>query len=98
MQQENNDLLIQEIKNETEHWNNEAKKTLLGKRIVDVRYLTDAEMEVLGWTKRPVYFKLDDGTFCFISMDDEGNNGGSLFVNTEDCLPTLSYISKIDKI
>ena len=72
-----------------EHWQNEAKKKLLGKRIVEVGYLDEKAMEILGWTKRPVYFKLEDDTFCFVSMDDEGNNGGSLFINENDCLPTL---------
>jgi hypothetical protein len=72
-----------------QHWTNEAKKMLLGKRIMEVRYLDDKEMQMLGWNKRPICFKLDDGTFCFLATDDEGNDGGSLFVNENDVIPSL---------
>ena len=38
------------------HWTNVAKKVLQGKTIVEVRYLNDEEMEMMGWYKRPVCF------------------------------------------
>jgi len=56
-----------------------AKKILQGRKIVDVRYLSDEEMELMGWYKRPICFQLDNGTICIPQMDDEGNDGGSLF-------------------
>jgi hypothetical protein len=71
------------------HWNQKAKEFLLNKKIVDVRYLNDEEMKELGWFKRPIAFMLEDGTSCIVSMDDEGNNGGSLLIGQKDCLPTL---------
>mgnify|MGYP007096511045 FL=1 len=72
-----------------DYWNAEAKKVLKGKTIVDVRYLNDAEMEDMGWYKRPIAFFLNDGTSCIISTDDEGNDGGALFYNENGVLPTL---------
>jgi hypothetical protein len=71
------------------HWTNVAKKVLQGKTIVEVRYLNDEEMEMMGWYKRPVCFFLNDGTSCILSCDDEGNDGGVLFYNSDGVLPVL---------
>ena len=75
-------------------WTNKAKEVLLGKKIVGVRYLTDKEMELLGWYERSVVFVLDNGTLCFIASDDEGNGGGSLHCYSSNdeftILPILS--------
>lgn len=75
------------------HWHDVANKLLLDKKIVHVRYLTDVEASDMGWDKRPIVFILDDGTMCYTSADDEGNNGGSLFFQTkalvDGVLPTL---------
>lgn len=56
-----------------------AKDILQGRTIVEVRYLTEDETEHMGWYKRPICFVLDNGTICVPQMDDEGNDGGSLF-------------------
>jgi len=72
-----------------EHWNGVASKVLLGKTIVDVRYLNDKEMEMMGWYSRPVCFFLNDGTSCILSSDDEGNDGGVLFYGENGVLPVL---------
>jgi hypothetical protein len=64
-------------------WTDKANRVLLGRRIMRVRYLSDEEMEGLGWQSRPIAFHLDDGTICFLSCDDEGNDGGSLFYQKE---------------
>lgn len=80
------------FKNEKEmedYWNKNAQDVLLNKKIVKVRYLTKEEAKEIGWDSRPVYFELEDGTYCFCSMDDEGNNGGALFYNKDGVLPVL---------
>lgn len=71
------------------HWTKVAQEVLKGRTIVEVRYLNDQEMEDMGWYKRPVCFLLDNGTNCFLSCDDEGNDGGVLFYNNDGVLPTL---------
>lgn len=71
------------------YWTNVAKKVLEGKWIVEVRYLNDEEMEMMGWYKRPVCFFLNDGTTCVLSMDDEGNDGGVLFYGKDGVLPVI---------
>ena len=70
-------------------WNKVAKETLEGKTIVEVRYMNDQEMEMMGWYSRPICFFFSDGTCCMLSSDDEGNDGGVLFYNENGVLPTL---------
>ena len=65
------------------YWVNQSERVLLGRVIKSIRYLTDEEMELMGWYKRPICFELDNGTLCIPSMDDEGNDGGSLFYQQE---------------
>jgi hypothetical protein len=77
------------IKDVSAHWTKVAQDTLKGKTIVEVRYLNDEEMEMMGWYKRPVCFFLNDGTSCMLSCDDEGNDGGVLFYGKDGVLPTL---------
>jgi hypothetical protein len=76
------------------YWIDIAKSVLLNRKIVEVRYLTEQEMEMLGWYKRAVVFILDDGTIVYPSQDDEGNNAGALFYQKEDSddyvLPVIS--------
>ncbi len=76
-----------------EYWMNKINQVLKGRIIKSVRYLNDEEMELMGWYKRPICFELDNGTLCIPSMDDEGNDGGSLFYQEKgkelDCLPVI---------
>jgi len=82
---------IQEIE---EIWNDKAKSLLKGKKIVDVRYMTEKERDMLGWHSRCVIIILDDGTSIYPSRDDEGNDAGALFVdnNENDISETLPVI------
>jgi hypothetical protein len=61
------------------HWTDYASKALVGRKIVKVRYLTDEEMEDMGWYSKPIVLQLDDDTLLFPSADDEGNDGGAIF-------------------
>jgi len=81
-----------ELKTKSEvqnYWTKKSKDVLQGRTIVEVRYLNDEEMEQLGWYKRPLCFILDNGEYCVVSCDDEGNDGGSLFYGENGVLPTL---------
>lgn len=73
-----------EIKDLDKYWNVKARQTLLGKTIVSVNYMTSKDAEDMGWYKRPIMFQLNDGTICYLSMDDEGNDGGTLFLSDKD--------------
>jgi len=63
----------------TTRWEDYAKKHLLNKKIVEVRYMTQKEKENLGFFSRALVLCLDDDTLIFPSADDEGNNAGALF-------------------
>jgi len=76
---------MSEAKQERERkWTEHARKHLLGRSIIHVRYLNDKELDPLGWGKRGLVIELDNGTIIFPSKDDEGNGPGTLFGNTED--------------
>ena len=85
--------MTKEIKELEKFWNAKAKKVLLGKTIVSVNYMTEKDAENLGWYKIPIVFKLSDGSVCYLSCDDEGNDGGALFYSDKngvhDELPVL---------
>jgi hypothetical protein len=82
---------IQEIE---KIWNDKAESLLKGKKIVDVRYMTEKERDMLGWQSRCVIIILDDGTSIYPSRDDEGNDAGALFVDNieNDLSETLPVI------
>tara|TARA_B110000263_G_C14994361_1_gene367458 strand:- start:151 stop:384 length:234 start_codon:yes stop_codon:yes gene_type:complete len=61
-----------------DRWNKRAK-ALEGRKIIKVEYMSEEEANDIGWTDRPVCIGLDDGSWIYPSMDDEGNNAGSLF-------------------
>ena len=73
------------------YWLGEAKKLLLHKRIVNVRYLTQEEADDMGWDDRSIAFQTHDGLWFFPSRDDEGNGGGALFTSEGGvgCLPVM---------
>jgi hypothetical protein len=57
----------------------DAKSLLLGRKIVDVRPLTEKEIDAEGWYHNTNCLVLDDGMIIIPSCDDEGNNSGVLF-------------------
>jgi hypothetical protein len=59
-------------------------EVLKDRTIAAVRYMSKGEADDLCWDKRPLVLHLDNGTMLFISKDDEGNDGGSLFYQTRD--------------
>jgi hypothetical protein len=75
----------------TEIWRVLCGEKLIGRTIMEVRYLTDEEMESLGWYEKSLVIIFENGEFIFPSADDEGNNAGALFTSWED-LPTMPTI------
>ena len=59
-------------------WIAKAEKLLLGRTIVKIEWMSSEETEETGWYKRPVCLQLDDKSWIFPVMDDEGNDGGAL--------------------
>lgn len=53
--------------------------SLLGKSILNVRYMSEEEANDMMWDKRPIVIVLNDGSFLIPQADDEGNNGGALW-------------------
>lgn len=61
-------------------WEEIAQDSLVGKKIVEVRYMTEKEKDSWGWYGRPVCILLDDGTWITPMKDDEGNDGGAIAI------------------
>ena len=53
---------------------------LVGQRIVSIRRSTSEEMAKAGWHRNPVVIELQDGTWLVSMSDEEGNDGGALYV------------------
>ena len=69
-----NDPLYKEKK----EWSNRFA-FLYGKKIVGVRYLTEEETEASGWYF-PIVIELSAGMALIPQSDDEGNDGGALWI------------------
>ena len=83
-----NDPLYKEKK----EWSNRFA-FLYGKKIVGVRYLTEEETEASGWYSSPIVIELSDGSALIPQSDDEGNDGGALWIanskGKEDLAPVI---------
>ena len=84
------------MKNLTERWNKQAKKVLLGRKIVQVKYVDSEEAKSYMWYKRPISFTLDNGTRLMVQQDDEGNDGGALLYGNKDGVDLLPVLSLED--
>lgn len=62
----------------TRAWETKAHRALVGRRIVEARYMSQAEADALGFHSRAPVLVLDDGTALFPQADDEGNDAGAL--------------------
>jgi len=78
-----------------EKYTERAKALLLGRTIAEVRYMTNDEADIWGWSKRGLLLILDDGTVLYPSSDDEGNESGCFYgqhpMEEFFALPTLRH-------
>lgn len=63
--------------------------SLVGRKIVDVRWQSIAERSETGWYKPAPILVLDDGTKITASEDPEGNGPGAFFINNEQVADVL---------
>ena len=76
-----NHLLIQQ---DMEKHLKKFNEYLKGKTIKEVTFLSDGDMENMMLYKRPVIIHFTDGSFIIPQSDDEGNDGGSLYYQSEE--------------
>lgn len=74
-----------------ESWQSRIIKALIGKTIVDTRYLTGNEMNALGWSNRSLVIIFQDGSFIYPTSDDEANDAGAIHTSFTD-LPIIPVI------
>ena len=83
------DMDTKKWKEARDHWQKKAEKFLLGRKIEKIEWMTDKEADDLDWHSRPICLLLDNGTWIYPQRDDEGNDGGALFVVNNDDEETL---------
>ena len=66
------------------HWIKYGNKHIKGRKIVDVRYMTDEEQKHMNWNSKAIVIHLDNGSLLIPSRDDEGNDAGALFGQSPD--------------
>ena len=79
---------------EKKEWANKFRH-LLGKRIVGVRYLTKEETEASAWYSSPIAIELDDGSALIPQQDDEGNDGGALWIANSKSKQSLIPVIRV---
>ena len=72
-------------------WSKDISANLVGRKIVKVRYMTQAEVNVCVWYNATVVLELDDGTMLYPMSDDEGNSAGAIATTNKD-LPVIPVI------
>ena len=68
-------------RDELKEWWAGRLSQLVGKKISQITYMSDPDMEKQGWGGCAVVIILDDGTSIIPMMDDEGNGPGSLMIH-----------------
>jgi len=71
-------------------WSGDATKIFKGKTVRKIEYLTDDEMNHMGWYSRAPVIVFTDGSWIIASSDDEGNDAGALFTSA----PKMNVIPK----
>ena len=64
-------------------WKTRLAPELVGQQILKVQYMSKRDAEKLGWYKRPLMLMLSNGTWIIPQQDDEGNDGGALWLMNE---------------
>jgi len=68
-------------------------KSLVGLYIRSIRYMTKEETEANYWYSSPIIIELSDGTALIPQKDDEGNDGGALWIaNSKKCKEKLAPV------
>ena len=65
-------------------WSGDATKIFKDKTVKKIEYLTDKEMDYMGWYSRAPVIVFTDNSWIIASADDEGNNGGALFTSARE--------------
>ena len=59
-------------------WEKRIAKSLVGRKIIDIRYLSAEEADSCGFYNQPICLFLDNGEWIMPMKDDEGNDGGAM--------------------
>jgi hypothetical protein len=67
----------------TAKWEALAKKHLVNRKISDLFYMGDGDVNAMGWYESGLVLVLDNGMQVIVQQDPEGNGPGSLYLAGE---------------
>jgi hypothetical protein len=88
---------LRDKKETVNYWVGVARKALVGFTITDVKYIDDDDWDanpVIIYLKKPVMGGKPEELVMIPQSDDEGNNGGALFIHNgttgkDETLPVI---------
>ena len=72
-------------------WNKKCSDFLVGKTIRKCDYLTQEEVDQMGWYGSCLAIEFTDGSYIFPMQDDEGNGPGAM-ATSSTTLPIIPVI------
>lgn len=63
-----------------EKWNEKVRNFFMNKKIMSIRTLRKSELKDLDWHHRSVVLFFEDNSYAYVSKDDEGNEGGEIYI------------------
>ena len=87
--------------NPIEYWqrlthNPAARALLTGRKIIDVRYQSDSEVDTYGWNCRALVLVLYNHAQLVLSADSEGNGPGAMFYFEGDKREVFSSMPRVE--
>jgi len=86
---------------EIKDWSNTARESLVGRDVVDARFLTDEECKEMGWSSSSLVISLGTKTIdgeiaspiLLYASNDEGNDAGFVHVSGNNDLQYFPIIN-----
>ena len=68
------------------YWTDISAKHLVGKKVVEVRYIDNKEKQYWHWYNKALIIIFDDGSWIMPMSDDEGNDAGAIATSFPELL------------
>jgi len=75
---------IEDIELSKDWWAKKVADHIVGRKIIDVNYMTKEETKEFGWYHSAINIYLDNGFILSPMQDDEGNGAGAMCTNIKD--------------
>jgi hypothetical protein len=73
----------------TEFFKKKAEEALVGRTIVGVKYMSEEDVNFIGWSESALIIILDNDETIIPSKDSEGNDAGCYFLSKQT-IPSIN--------